>query len=280
MFNYFCVNTKRIKMMVRIITALMLAALLATPAICQTRDSINQYDQQGRKHGVWVKTYPNGQKKYRGRFEHGEPAGTFKRYFPGGKTMAVMNHSHPRGVYARLFNKKGQKRAEGLYIKQKKDSTWVFYNNRGQVIMREQYHKGKRHGQSVKFFANGDTSHITSWQDGVRHGVYKQFFPNGRLKLRASYQKGQLEGPFTIYFPEGFKEIVGSYKNNLRHGKWVYFNNAADTARVLRYENGEPLNEEALELKEHKEIKRLENNQGKFGDPRKEAMPDRWRRRR
>lgn len=264
--------------MYKIPAAILLIVFLAAPETGHSQDSLNQYDRQGQKHGLWVKTYPNGQEKYRGHFEHGEPQGTFKRYFSNGNTMAMMDHSHPGGVYAQLFNKQGQKQAEGLYVNQKKDSIWVFYNSNGRLVMQESYDMGRRNGRSVKFFPDGDTSHVTTWRNGQRHGVYKQYFPNGRIKLMARYEQGELDGPFTIYFPDGFKEIFGAYRNNLRHGKWVYMDSHTDTARVVQYEHGEPLNEEAMELKEYKEIQQLENNQGKFGDPREIVMPERRRR--
>jgi len=264
--------------MYKIPAVILLMLFIAVPMMGQSQDTLNQFDQQGQKHGLWVKTYPDGQEKYRGHFEHGEPTGTFNRNFPNGNTMAIMDHSYPGGVYTQLFNKQGQKRAEGLYVNQKKDSTWIFYHTNGRVIMQESYEMGQREGRSLKFFPNGDTSHLTTWKDGQRHGIYKQYFPNGRVKLMARYEQGELNGPFTIYFPDGFKEIVGSYRDNLRHGKWVYMESPTDTARVVQYKNGDPLNEEALELKEYKEIQQLENNQGKFGDPREVVMPQRRRR--
>jgi len=253
--------------------------IISTAAAGQPADSINQTDQQGQKHGLWIKKYPNGQIRYKGHFDHGQPVDTFKRYFPNGKPKAVMNHREERAVYTKLFNKQGQKQAEGLYVNRKKDSVWLFYNKKGQVVIQEQYEQGKRDGKSVKFFPDGDTSHVTTWQNGQKHGVYKQYFPNGRLKLLARYQHGELDGPFTIFTPNGYKDIEGDYSNNLRHGKWVYFKNRTDTAQIVRYKNGDPLNEEAMELKESKEILRLEQKKGKFGRPEEVVLPDRRRRR-
>jgi len=205
--------------------------------------------------------------------------GTFYRFFPNGKKMAVMNYRSGKKVYAELFNESGEKRAEGLYMGKQKDSTWLFFNSHGQVIMRQHYAMGQREGQSVKFFPNGDTSHVTTWQEGKKHGIHKKYFPNGQIKLKARYHEGELDGPFTIFFPEGYKEIEGSYRDNLRHGKWVYLENRTDTARVVEYKDGDPLNEEALELQESKEIIELEQMEGKFGRPEEIVMPGRRRRR-
>ena len=255
--------------------------LLIWPAIAvsQSSDTINQRDKQGERHGLWIKKYNNAQVKYRGHFEHGQPVGTFKRFYPNGKKKAVMQHRDSGRVYARLYDQKGRKRAEGRYINKKKDSTWCFYSRQGQLRLRETYSQGRRHGKSVKYYPDGDTAGLTNWQKGLKDGPYKQFFPNGRPKMLAQYKNGELHGPFTIFYPNGLKEIEGTYHNNLRKGKWVYFNESADTSRVLIYENGEPRNEEKLELKESQRLQELENNKGEFGDPREILRPDRRPRR-
>ncbi len=255
--------------------------LLLWPALVagQSTDTLNQTDRQGERHGLWIKKYSNGQVQYRGHFNHGEPVGTFKRFYPNGNRKAVMQHDRSRGVYAQLFDRKGKKRAEGLYVDRKKDSTWRFYSRNGQLVLSESYRQGQRHGASIKYYPNGDTAQVTNWQKGRKAGPYKQFFPSGRPKMIAQYKNGELHGPFTIFFPNGLKEIEGTYQNDLRHGKWVYFSKKADTSRVLNYRNGEPLNEEALELKESQRLQELENNKGKFGDPRQMLRPNRGRRR-
>ncbi|MCF8335934.1 MAG: hypothetical protein K9H65_04965 [Bacteroidales bacterium] len=267
--------------MVRIKLWFILFLLVSTNGLSQNNQDINQFDETGKKHGVWIKKYSNGQIKYKGRFNHGDPTGEFKRYFPNGNLMAIMQHRSGEEVYSTLFNKKGKKRAEGKYINKKKDSTWVYYDPEGNIILREEFDMGKRNGLSVRFYPNGDTSQIVTFRGGIKHGIFKQFFPNGNLKLLARYQNNKLDGHVTIFSPRGYKEIEGLYRDNLRQGKWVYYKNAADdTVRVLEYKNGEPLNKDSLEVKETREINRLESNEGKFGDPRDELIPPRRKKRR
>lgn len=266
--------------MVKIKLWIILFLLASFNSFSQNNKNINQFDDTGKKHGVWIKKYSNGQIQYKGKFKHGNPSGEFKRYYPNGNLMAIMQHRSGDEVYATLFNKKGKKRAEGKYINKKKDSTWVFYGPEGNVISRENFDMGTRDGKSTKFYPSGDTSQIIIYRDGIRHGIFKQFFPNGNLKLLARYQKNELDGYVTFFTPKGYKEIEGLYRDNLRQGEWVYYENASDTARVLQYKNGEPLNEDSLELQESQRIRQLENNKGKFGDPRDELIPSRRRQRR
>jgi antitoxin component YwqK of YwqJK toxin-antitoxin module len=277
MFYNFVYKIKAIMFKIKVLIAFLF--LLNTSLFSQDNTAINQHDDKGKKHGIWKKEYSNGQIKYKGKFNHGKPVGTFKRYFPNGNQMAIMHHKSGSEVYTILFNKQGKKRAEGKYINKKKDSTWVFYGQDGNIVLKEKYDAGKRDGVSVKLYPDGDTSQIITYRNGNKHGIFKQFFPDGNLKLLAQYKNNELNGYVTIFSPEGHKEVEGLYRNNLREGEWVYYENATDTSQVLHYKNGEPLNENSLEAKESQEIIRLENNQGKFGDPRDELIPSRRKRR-
>ena len=260
--------------MLNIIKLTFLLLCFSISAISQNDPNINQLDQEGQKHGIWINKYPNGNIRYKGTFKHGTPVDTFKRYHPNGNLMAIMDYSRDGKVYATLYNEKGEKRARGTYVDKKKDSTWVFFDDQGNLILQEHYKIGKRKGKSVKFFPNGDTSQIIAYRQGKKNGIFKQFFPNGRLKLLAQYKNGELDGYITFFSPNGYKAIEGLYRDNLREGKWVYYKDSStDTSKIIQYKGGVPLNKDSLELEESKEIIRLENNQGKYGDPRQELMP-------
>jgi len=247
----------------------LLPAFMAMAFNLQAQNNtLNNYDKQSRKHGTWVKKYSNGQVRYKAEFEHGKPVGTTKRYHQNGNLKAVMNFQTSDRVFTELYNKDGDKQAEGYYLKRKKDSVWTFYDENGRIVAKDSYTKGKRDGKSLKFFHNGDTSNIVPWTDGKRDGKIRQFFDNGKEKLIGYYSNGKLEGPLTIFYPSGFKKVEGRYNNNLREGKWIYYDEEGDTSKVINYIDGKPENEEQLERKETKEIRELENNQGKFDDPR------------
>src|SRR6056297_1695208 len=230
----------------------------------------NQVDDNGRKHGVWKKKYPNGQIQYKGQFKHGKPVDTFKRYYPNGKIKAIMIYKDQGKVYAQLYDKKEIKKAEGYFINRKKDSVWNYYNEYGNLVSKDRYENGQKHGKSVKFYRSGDTSQVSHWKKGTKDGLFKQYFTNGKLKLLSNYKNGKINGYVTVFFPDGSKKIEGKYVNNLKEGKWVYFEDNRDTSKVINYKDGTPLNSNELEEKEYKEILELENNKGKFESPRDE----------
>ena len=231
-------------------------------------DTINNYDAQNQKHGTWVKKYSSGKVRYQARFEHGRPVGTMKRYHMNGNLKAVMDFKTPKHVYTELYNREGKKRAEGLFVNQKKDSLWTIFDARGRIVGKDNYKMGQLHGNSIRFYPDGDTSQVLHWKNGTKDGIYKQFFENNEVKLIGYYVEGNLDGPLTIFYPNGFKKLEGEYENNLRDGKWVHYDEHGDTTRVIEYIKGEPENENQLEQEETQEVIELENNKGKFDDPR------------
>jgi len=246
---------------------ILLLAFMAVGIQAQN-DTINNYDDQNRKHGTWVKKYSNGQVRYKAEFKHGKPKGTTKRYHRNGNLKAVMNYQTPKRVFTELYNKKGKKQAEGYYQDRKKDSVWKFFDEDGRIVAKDSYKTGKRDGKLLRFFPDGDTSYVVHWANGKRDGKVRQFFDNGKEKLVGFYSDGKLEGPLTIFYPSGFKKVEGHYKNNVRDGKWVHYNEEGDTTKVINYIDGTPENEDQLEREETKEIRKLENKEGKLGDPR------------
>ncbi len=240
--------------------------LLSPTSYSQT----NQLDEKGKKHGLWIKRYPDGEIQYKGEFNHGTPVDTFKRFHANGKLKAIMIYQNPQKVYTKLYDKNEVKKAEGYYYNRKKDSTWNYYNQNGTLISKDTYKSGRKHGEALKFYRSGDTSQISHWKNGEKHGKYKQYFENGNKKLLSNYKNDKVDGYVTVFYPDGTKKIEGKYEDNLKEGKWVYFDEQRDTSQVITYKNGTPLNENKLKRQEYQEILELENNKGKFQSPREE----------
>jgi hypothetical protein len=74
--------------------------------------------------------------------------------------------------------------------------------------------------------------------------------------------------------------VEGHYQHGERNGKWVHFDDHGDTTNVINYIKGKPENENKLEKKETQEVLELEQNKGKFEDPRKMIYKQHRRKRR
>ena len=137
--------------MKRILFVLLLAFFAVSVKLQAQNDTINNYDNQHRKHGTWVKRYSNGQIRYKAKFEHGKPTGTTKRYHENGNLKAVMKFQTSDRVFTEMYNKDGEKQAEGYYHERKKDSVWTFYDENGRIVAKDSYTDGMRDGKSLRF---------------------------------------------------------------------------------------------------------------------------------
>lgn len=61
-----------------IITVIILTFFYAN---LSAQNSVNQYDNNGKRHGVWKKNFDKtNEPRYEGQFEHGKEVGVFKYY--------------------------------------------------------------------------------------------------------------------------------------------------------------------------------------------------------
>ena len=187
------------------------------------QEKINQTDAQGRKHGIWKKTYANGQLRYEGRFNHGVEVDTFKFYFEDGNLKAVNYFRGGGEVYSWQYGGESQLAAEGKYQGTKRDSVWTFYDIEGNVLSRESYDQDAKDGVSVTYFDNGKKAETLHWQDGQRQGEWRQNYESGKPKAKGQYADGKLHGEVTYFYTNGKPHIKGQYHKGKMHGTWYFF---------------------------------------------------------
>jgi antitoxin component YwqK of YwqJK toxin-antitoxin module len=217
---------------------LAVMALLPWMAFAQ----FNQTNAKGQKHGEWRKTFPNSkQLRYQGQFENGLEIGTFIYYHENGKVRTENVYRGKTGVcYSKHYSNKGVLIAEGLYVKNERDSTWRFYSDAlGIKISEETFSRGKRHGKVVTFFKDGKIAELTHYSMDIKHGTWEQNFEDGQPKVRGNYVNGALEGEVTYYSDiSGKQQAKGNYKGGLRDGAWIFWDESGRPSRRETYENG------------------------------------------
>jgi uncharacterized protein len=230
---------------------------------------VNQYDEEGRKTGLWITLYPNGKTRYEGCFKNDMPVGEFKRYYSGGILQADMIYSEDsKTAYAKLFYENGKIAAEGKYQDKHKDSTWNYYSSyNGQLIMKETYINGKREGESLKFYNNTDVSEKIIFINDKRHGIWEQYYQDGSLRLSGNYINDQREGDFTAWHGNGTISIKGFYHNGLMHGKWTYFNDNGEEEIIVEYIEGTMIPNKDIERKKDEFSRRVQESIGNYSEP-------------
>ena len=115
------------------------------------QEKVNQYDDNGKRHGPWKKYYDNSdQLRYEGTFEHGKEIGVFKFYCGDCEdrpTVIKTYNDNDRSAHVQFFTIKGKLVSEGKMIDKDRIGEWVYYHKSSDKVMtREFYKKGKLEG--------------------------------------------------------------------------------------------------------------------------------------
>ena len=101
----------------------------------QISQNINQYDKQGKKHGIWKAYHENTQtKRYEGEFNHGTPVGRFTYYAIEGNVSGKVDFINDSISSAQMFHDNGSIMAEGKFLNQTKSGKWYIYSRSGYLL--------------------------------------------------------------------------------------------------------------------------------------------------
>ena len=170
----------------------------------------NHTDAKGRRQGLWMDFYPNGQKRYEGQFKDGRCTGEFKYYDEQGRLKAT-NLFDRTGEKAlnKTYAENGTLIATGYYLHQKKEGVWQYFSrDNGKMILEEDNKDGKVHGASKVYYENGVLMMERQFVDGLMEGHAKIYYPSSALKEEGDYLHGEKTGIWKAYNEDG--DVISS----------------------------------------------------------------------
>ena len=210
----------------------MAALLMAVSCFAQ---DYNQIDSKGRRQGLWMDFYANGQKRYEGEFKNDKCKGTFRYYDEQGNLKAT-NEFDKSGDRAlnKTYAPNGRVIATGYYLNQKKDGEWRYFDpESGQLLLVEDNTEGKVNGWSRLYNPqNGKLAEETQYVSGVPEGQCRKFSDTGILLMECQYHNGLLEGPSKSYYPNTLLKEEGQYAQGMKVGQWKTYNEDGDLISV------------------------------------------------
>lgn len=212
----------------------------------------NRVDDNGLKQGVWKKYFSNGTPRYIGQFKDDKPYGEFIYYSPYEFVLAKTRFVNPEVSYTTMFHKNGEQRAFGKNVKEKKDSTWTYYNEEGELISTVDYQKGEKHGWEVTYFTPEQAAEKIPWQQGVKEGTWEQYFGTGQMKGTGTFKAGKWSGAVTFYHLNGKVHAKGEYREGYKTGLWEYYDEEGNLESKEWYEKGRMVKKEGGEDSEIK----------------------------
>jgi antitoxin component YwqK of YwqJK toxin-antitoxin module len=217
---------------------LSLVILMAYSANAQTLDA------SGKKQGYWKKKDDKGNLVYEGEFKDDKPVGTFKNYYPGDTARRAVTYFKNGGdiAYTKMYHQlTGKIMAQGKYIKEQKDSVWIFFDEAGVMISKDNYKGGKKEGKCLVYLPDGTLAEEKNYKNGIEDGPFKQYFDGKLVKGDGKYVNGKLEGKATYFYPSGTIAATGIYKSGSKEGTWIYNNKDGTLKEKETFKNGIPV---------------------------------------
>lgn len=209
---------------------LLLLTLFLTNLYAQ--ESINQFDNDGERNGIWKKNFENTKQiKYEGNFEHGKEVGLFKFYkLVNGKSALSATRefdANSDDILVKFYASSGKLISEGHMRDKIFVGKWVYYHNRTKGIMTLEHYndQGQLDGERNVFYANGQMAEQTFYVNGKIEGVSKIFSERGVLIKAFLYSDNMLNGISKYYNGDGQLLAEGAYRNDQQHGIWKYYEN-------------------------------------------------------
>lgn len=197
-----------------------------------SQETINQYDSNGKRHGVWKKNFEGTNKvRYQGKFEHGKEVGLFKFYKliknKSSLTATKEFNTNDNTAYVKFLTSRGKVISEGMMNERLYIGKWIYYHKNSEKIMSlENYNdQGQLHGEKKVFYDNGRLAEHFNYYNGNLNGEAKYYAVNGTLVKYYIYENNELHGWSKHFDEEGDLLVEGRYKNGKKSGIWKYYNN-------------------------------------------------------
>lgn len=217
--------------------------ILLVTSIVSAQD-INQFDTEGKRHGIWKKTFENTQVlRYEGEFFHGKEIGLFK-FYKHIKNKAVLtatkqfNESNNKS-YVKFFTSRGKVISEGEMNGKTYIGEWKYYQSRNDKLLILEYfdENGILDGERIVYYDNGQIAEKQFYKTGKLEGESVWYSVNNVVLKQYIYVNGELHGLAKFFNPKGELISEGQYKKDKKHGIWKY------------YENGELIDEKDFTYK-------------------------------
>lgn len=188
--------------------------------------TINKFDNNNKRTGVWKKYYPNKRIRYIGKFKEGKEVGVFKFYdMTTSKNPVIIKtfFENSDSLLVQFYNLKGKIKTEGFFNKRKRVGNWKYLYPDGSKMSEENYKNGKLDGEQRVYYPNGQLTEFSKYKNGLLHGVSCKYSSKGVLIEEIMYKNDTPNGLAKYFELNGNLKETGVYKNGKRDGKWEFY---------------------------------------------------------
>lgn len=200
----------------------------------QSQKKVNQYDDMGKRQGLWTKNYyKTDQKRYEGVFQNGKEVDTFKYYrlHKGVSVLSAIKVFNEKDSIAEVvfYASNNKIISKGRMNGKKYIGKWLFYHQNSDSIMTIEHYDeyGELHGERQVFFKNGQLAEQAHYKAGKLDGINEWYTEKGMLLRRSFYLNDQLNGITKNYESNGNIISEGTYDKGKKAGVWKYYEQGA-----------------------------------------------------
>ena len=203
-----------------------------------TREALNRYDREGKKHGYWKTFYDDWTVHTECYYRHGLRDGFYKEYDEKGNLKKitkfvndveqVLESDQKPLVVQHEYYPNGKVRREASFRDGRREGVWRDFDEDGNVIKSQTYKKGVLVGEGVV-----DT-------DGKRRGEYKEFYPDSTLRAEGLFIGGERSGAWKFYYHNGQLQEIGSYIEGQPDGAWTWYYDNGQKQIEEQFFKGQP----------------------------------------
>ena len=184
-----------------------------------SKEQINRFDKDYKKHGKWKKFHENGKTKWEGTYKHGKLNGKIKEYNLNGGIKNIESYSNGNLLEEKapiLFklNKKINDDGsiiEGMIINNKKEGTFRLYDNKGNLSICNNYKNNIKISSGLVDSLN------------LKIGEWEYYYENGNIKAKGNYVKDLQDGFWIYYFSNQKEQQKGKYILGDPEDKWLWW---------------------------------------------------------
>ncbi|TNJ43074.1 toxin-antitoxin system YwqK family antitoxin [Tamlana fucoidanivorans] len=209
---------------------LVILVLLFTSTLFS--QNINQFDAQGKRHGIWKKYFDDTNiLRYEGQFHHGKEIGVFKFYklYKGKGILSATKtfNANDNIVEVKFMASNGKVISEGLMNGKMYIGEWKYYQKTSDKLLTlEAYNdEGKLIGERLVYYPNGNIAEKQNYANGQLQGESIIYSEKEVVLKKLQYDGGELHGPAAFYNPKGELITEGAYKRDKKNGIWKYYEN-------------------------------------------------------
>ena len=241
-------------------TGLLCEIITYKKGFVMTREAINRYDREGKKHGYWKTFFDDWSVHTECYYRHGMRDGFYKEYdekgnlkkitkFVNDVEQVVESDMKPLIVQHEYYPN-GKVKREASFRDGKREGVWREFDEQGNVLNSQTYQKGvlvgqgivdtdgKRRGLFKEFYPDNSLRAEGVFVDGLRSGEWKFYYHNGQIQEIGSYQEGQPDGIWTWYYDNGQKQIEEQFFKGTPNGSYKEYDSRGNIIVTGTYFDG------------------------------------------